>query len=93
MCSHLHLQCLVKDGCPWNAFCLIFLNVQVTRLQGVETSNIFVLQAILNYLPNIKILGRFRNRDGRFPVPEENRISLTTNPLVSGLRVSAIFQK
>jgi len=64
---------------------------QVQRLQGVETSNIFVLQAILSYLRNVQVLGKFKNRTGRFPPLQENRISLTPNPQVVHLSLVGVF--
>ena len=45
-------------------------------LIGVETSDIFVLEAIITYMPKIEIIGVFRNRNGRFPIPMNNKLNL-----------------
>lgn len=39
------------------------------QLQGVEMSDIFLLEALLLYLPHIEILQTFKNRNGCFPPP------------------------
>ncbi|XP_075918602.1 F-box only protein 38 isoform X2 [Petromyzon marinus] len=55
------------------------------RLAGVETSHLQVAEAIWKYLPHVEILGKFRNRNGGFPIPRENTLCVP-----SGARVQAL---
>ncbi len=60
------------------------------RLKGIETCDIFVLEAILTYLPKKEILRTFQNRNGRFPIPLSNKFGLTRNPRVTSLILSGV---
>ena len=62
------------------------------NLRGVETSNIFLLEAVLSQLPNIHIIGNFKNRNGTgsFPIPSQNRITLPHNPRVTCLHLEGV---
>ncbi|XP_039630449.1 F-box only protein 38 [Polypterus senegalus] len=44
------------------------------NLLGVETSHLELVEAIWNYMPQVHILGKFRNRNGAFPIPPENKL-------------------
>uniref|UniRef100_A0AAR2LL59 F-box domain-containing protein n=1 Tax=Pygocentrus nattereri TaxID=42514 RepID=A0AAR2LL59_PYGNA len=43
---------------------------------GVETSHLELVEAIWNYMPQVHILGKFRNRNGAFPIPPENKLTI-----------------
>jgi F-box protein 38 len=58
------------------------------RLQGVETSSVELLEAILNELPKVQIIGPFRNRDGVFP--PQHAIKLTANPRLTHLFLTGV---
>lgn len=44
--------------------------------KGVETSHLELVEAIWNYMPQVHILGKFRNRNGAFPIPPENKLTV-----------------
>ncbi|XP_064810403.1 F-box only protein 38 isoform X1 [Oncorhynchus masou masou] len=46
------------------------------NLLGVETSHLELVEAIWNYMPQVHILGKFRNRNGAFPIPPENKLTI-----------------
>uniref|UniRef100_A0A8C2J604 F-box protein 38 n=1 Tax=Cyprinus carpio TaxID=7962 RepID=A0A8C2J604_CYPCA len=46
------------------------------NLIGVETSHLELVEAIWNYMPQVHILGKFRNRNGAFPIPSENKLTI-----------------
>ncbi|KAM3612951.1 uncharacterized protein V6R79_017828 [Siganus canaliculatus] len=46
------------------------------NLLGVETSHLELVEAIWNYMPQVHILGKFRNRNGAFPIPAENKLTI-----------------
>uniref|UniRef100_A0A4W5NLC3 F-box protein 38 n=1 Tax=Hucho hucho TaxID=62062 RepID=A0A4W5NLC3_9TELE len=45
-------------------------------LQGVETSHLELVEVIWHYMPQVHILGKFRNRSGAFPIPPENKLTI-----------------
>lgn len=53
-------------------FCLLKLSF----FKGVETSHLELVEAIWNYMPQVCILGKFRNRNGAFPIPPENKLTV-----------------
>ncbi|KAK6166773.1 hypothetical protein SNE40_023395 [Patella caerulea] len=59
------------------------------KLKGIEISNIFLLSAILNYFPDMKIIGTFKNRIEPIPL-ESSRLNLTANPRVTSLHLTGI---
>lgn len=60
------------------------------HLKGVETSHLKLMEAILQYLPQVVIVGHFRNHNGRFPVPAGNRLELPTNAQLTSLHLTGI---
>ncbi|KAG9490648.1 hypothetical protein GDO78_006130 [Eleutherodactylus coqui] len=46
------------------------------NLLGVETSHLELVEAIWTYMPQVHILGKFRNRNGAFPIPPENKLKI-----------------
>ncbi|XP_033124276.1 F-box only protein 38-like isoform X2 [Anneissia japonica] len=61
------------------------------RLVGVEISDIHLLEAILIELPNIEILGRFRNRGGCFPCNENSQLTLPSTSKLTCLHLYGIL--
>lgn len=35
-----------------------------------------LVEAIWNYMPQVHIVGKFRNRNGAFPIPPENKLTI-----------------
>ncbi|XP_029634616.1 F-box only protein 38 [Octopus sinensis] len=60
------------------------------KLKGIEISDIFLLEAILKYLPKLEILGTFKNRDCFFPIFCNNKLSLLSNPLITSLHLTGV---
>ena len=48
------------------------------KLVGVETCDVFLLEAVLTYLPHIEILGIFKNRGGTFPIAAAKQVRTDT---------------
>ncbi|KAM8974486.1 F-box only protein 38 [Pelodytes ibericus] len=46
------------------------------NILGVETSHLELVEAIWTYMPQVHILGKFRNRNGAFPIPPENKLKI-----------------
>uniref|UniRef100_A0AAY4E1L1 F-box domain-containing protein n=1 Tax=Denticeps clupeoides TaxID=299321 RepID=A0AAY4E1L1_9TELE len=46
------------------------------NLVGVETSHLELVEAVWKYMPQVHILGKFRNRNGAFPIPSENKLTI-----------------
>lgn len=63
---------------------------QCENLMGVETSNIFLLEAVLTYLPYVEVMGTFKNRDATFPIPPQNSISLVHGARLTSLHLSGV---
>ncbi len=63
---------------------------QCPKLLGVETCDIFLLEALLTYLPRVEILGIFRNRGGIFPIPPQNKFELTRSPHITSLYLTGV---
>ena len=59
------------------------------RLDFVETSDVFLLEAIMTSLPHVSI-GDFRNRNGHFPVPVSNKLSLPTSSTLTTLQLHGV---
>ncbi|XP_060065718.1 uncharacterized protein LOC132546039 [Ylistrum balloti] len=60
------------------------------NLKGVEISDIFLLEAILAYLPEVEILGTFKNRIGNFPFDDVNKLKLSENPRITSLHLIGV---
>lgn len=58
-------MCITSDG-----------NDEYVYSQGVETSHLELVEAVWNYMPQVHILGKFRNRNGAFPIPSENKLTI-----------------
>lgn len=60
------------------------------NLVGVETSHLELVEAIWNYMPQVHILGKFRNRDGAFPVPPENKLTIPIGVKIQTLHLVGV---
>ncbi|XP_062856607.1 F-box only protein 38 isoform X2 [Trichomycterus rosablanca] len=59
-------------------------------LLGVETSHLELVEAIWNYLPQVHILGKFRNRNGAFPIPPENKLTIPAAAKIQTLHLVGV---
>lgn len=72
--------------CPF-AF-LVFSSSKILYFsKGVETSHLELVEAIWNYMPQVHILGKFRNRNGAFPIPPENKLSIPSAAKIQTLHL------
>uniref|UniRef100_A0A4W3JXM5 F-box protein 38 n=1 Tax=Callorhinchus milii TaxID=7868 RepID=A0A4W3JXM5_CALMI len=60
------------------------------NLLGVETSHLELVEAIWNYMPQVHILGKFRNRNGAFPIPPENKLTIPVGVKVQTLHLVGV---
>ncbi|GAB6031535.1 F-box only protein 38 [Chamberlinius hualienensis] len=60
------------------------------NLKGIETSHLKLMEAVLNYLPQVEIVGHFRNHNGRFPIPAGNRLVIPSNAQLTSLHLTGI---
>ncbi|XP_047210581.1 F-box only protein 38 isoform X2 [Girardinichthys multiradiatus] len=59
-------------------------------LLGVETSHLELVEAIWNYMPEVHILGKFRNRNGAFPIPSENKLTIPVTAKLQTLHLVGV---
>ncbi|KAM7417024.1 hypothetical protein PAMA_016914 [Pampus argenteus] len=59
-------------------------------LLGVETSHLELVEAIWNYMPQVHILGKFRNRNGAFPIPAENKLTIPITAKIQTLHLVGV---
>ncbi|KAM7388847.1 hypothetical protein PAMP_022858 [Pampus punctatissimus] len=59
-------------------------------LLGVETSHLELVEAIWNYMPQVHILGKFRNRNGAFPIPAENKLAIPITAKIQTLHLVGV---
>ncbi|KAG8191134.1 hypothetical protein JTE90_016649 [Oedothorax gibbosus] len=59
-------------------------------LKAVETSDLRLLEAIMQSLPKIEIIGHFRNRDGVFPPNASQRLKLNPYPRITSLHLVGV---
>ncbi|KAI5629973.1 F-box only protein 38 isoform X2 [Silurus asotus] len=59
-------------------------------LLGVETSHLELVEAIWNYMPQVHILGKFRNRNGAFPIPPENKLTIPAAAKIQTLHLVGV---
>ncbi|XP_063046538.1 F-box only protein 38 [Engraulis encrasicolus] len=59
-------------------------------LIGVETSHLELVEAIWNYMPQVHILGKFRNRNGAFPIPPENKLTIPAAAKIQTLHLVGV---
>ncbi|RMB96564.1 hypothetical protein DUI87_26628 [Hirundo rustica rustica] len=57
------------------------------NLLGVETSHLELVEAIWTYMPQVHILGKFRNRNGAFPIPPENKLKIPIGAKIQTLHL------
>ncbi|KAK3591428.1 hypothetical protein CHS0354_033426 [Potamilus streckersoni] len=62
-----------------------------SKVEAIEISDIFLLEEIMHNLRNIKILGPFKNRDGRFPIDTHNQLTLATGASVTSLHLTGVI--
>ncbi|XP_056140000.1 F-box only protein 38 [Lampris incognitus] len=60
------------------------------NLLGVETSHLELVEAIWNYMPEVHILGKFRNRNGAFPIPAENKLTIPITARIQTLHLVGV---
>ncbi|XP_078406848.1 F-box only protein 38 isoform X2 [Cetorhinus maximus] len=60
------------------------------NLLGVETSHLELVEAIWNYMPQVHILGKFRNRNGAFPIPPENKLTIPVGVKIQTLHLVGV---
>ncbi|KAL2077829.1 hypothetical protein ACEWY4_027333 [Coilia grayii] len=60
------------------------------NLIGVETSHLELVEAIWNYMPQVHILGKFRNRNGAFPIPPENKLTIPAAAKIQTLHLVGV---
>ncbi|MBN3320683.1 FBX38 protein, partial [Atractosteus spatula] len=60
------------------------------NLLGVETSHLELVEAIWNYMPQVHILGKFRNRNGAFPIPPENKLTIPVAAKIQTLHLVGV---
>lgn len=60
------------------------------NLLGVETSHLELVEAIWNYMPQVHILGKFRNRNGAFPIPAENKLTIPMTAKIQTLHLVGV---
>ena len=61
------------------------------KLKGIETCSIPLLQSVIDELPQMEIIGIFKNRNGSFPILPSNRLDLGCGSLrVSSLHLSGV---
>ncbi|XP_051810005.1 F-box only protein 38 isoform X2 [Acanthochromis polyacanthus] len=60
------------------------------NLLGVETSHLELVEAIWNYMPHVHILGKFRNRNGAFPIPTENKLTIPITAKIQTLHLVGV---
>uniref|UniRef100_A0A8C5GXU0 F-box domain-containing protein n=1 Tax=Gouania willdenowi TaxID=441366 RepID=A0A8C5GXU0_GOUWI len=59
-------------------------------LLGVETSHLELVEAIWTYMPQVHILGKFRNRNGAFPIPSENKLTISITAKIQTLHLVGV---
>uniref|UniRef100_A0A8C6GH02 F-box protein 38 n=1 Tax=Mus spicilegus TaxID=10103 RepID=A0A8C6GH02_MUSSI len=57
------------------------------NLVGVETSHLELVESIWTYMPHVHILGKFRNRNGAFPIPPENKLKIPIGAKIQTLHL------
>uniref|UniRef100_UPI00398ECAD5 F-box only protein 38 isoform X2 n=1 Tax=Pristiophorus japonicus TaxID=55135 RepID=UPI00398ECAD5 len=60
------------------------------NLLGIETSHLELVEAIWNYMPQVHILGKFRNRNGAFPIPPENKLTIPVGVKIQTLHLVGV---
>ncbi|XP_038628156.1 F-box only protein 38 isoform X1 [Tachyglossus aculeatus] len=60
------------------------------NLLGVETSHLELVEAIWTYMPQVHILGKFRNRNGAFPIPPENKLKIPIGAKIQTLHLVGV---
>ncbi|XP_024858405.1 F-box only protein 38 isoform X3 [Kryptolebias marmoratus] len=61
-----------------------------SNLLGVDTSHLELVEAIWNYMPQVHILGKFRNRNGAFPIPAENKLTIPITAKIQTLHLIGV---
>lgn len=65
----------------------VFVAFNLIFFQGVETSHLELVEAIWNYMPHVHIIGKFRNRNGAFPIPAENKLCIPITAKIQTLHL------
>lgn len=53
----------------------------------METSHLELVESIWTYMPHVHILGKFRNRNGAFPIPPENKLKIPIGAKIQTLHL------
>ena len=90
----LHIQIVAKrrqrDNNTLSVPGIIAALKSCPKLTGVETSNVFLFEALLEQLPQVEILRGFKNRECVFPAPMYNSLLLTSNPRLCSLSLTGV---
>ncbi|XP_004696767.1 F-box only protein 38 isoform X2 [Echinops telfairi] len=60
------------------------------NIVGVETSHLELVESIWTYMPHVHILGKFRNRNGAFPIPPENKLKIPIGAKIQTLHLVGV---
>lgn len=61
------------------------------KLKQVDTCDIFLLDALLANMPRIEIAKKFCNRNGGFPIPRSNQLTLTAYARITHLSLNGVI--
>ncbi|XP_069100696.1 F-box only protein 38 [Pleurodeles waltl] len=60
------------------------------NLLGVETSHLELVETIWTHMSQVHILGKFRNRNGAFPIPPENKLRIPIGAKIQTLHLVGV---
>ena len=60
------------------------------NLKGIEISDIPLLHAMMDFFPQLEILGTFKNRNGTFPINFLSSLTLAENAKITSLHLNGI---
>ncbi|XP_069507529.1 F-box only protein 38 isoform X2 [Ambystoma mexicanum] len=60
------------------------------NLLGVETSHLELVETIWTHMNQVHILGKFRNRNGAFPIPPENKLKIPISAKIQTLHLVGV---
>ncbi|XP_056012964.1 F-box only protein 38-like isoform X2 [Ostrea edulis] len=60
------------------------------NLKGIEISDVVLLHAMMDFFPQLEILGTFKNRNGTFPINCSSSLTLAENAKITSLHLNGI---
>ncbi|XP_061189220.1 F-box only protein 38-like [Saccostrea echinata] len=60
------------------------------NLKGIEISDVVLLHAMMDFFPQLEILGTFKNRNGTFPINCSSSLTLAENAKITSLNLNGI---